>query len=197
MTGNVAHPGTGFDRILRMLCWGGAAGLWLLPVAAAQFAPGMDWTLFDFVVWGVMLLIAAGVCELALRATGDLAYRAGVVVAVGAAFLLIWVNLAVGIIGSEDNPANLMFFGVLAAGVIAAFAADFRARGMARALLAMAALQTLAGATALAAGWGAGGENWPQVIFVMTGFFGGLWLLSAWLFRKAARTPAASVRADG
>lgn len=196
MTGNVETIGGGRDRLLRMLVWGAAAALWLLPLAAMQFAPEMDWSMFDFVVWGVMLLIAAGVCELALRASGDLAYRAGVVIAVGAAFLLIWINLAVGIIGSEDDPANLMFFGVLIAGVIGSFVADFRAQGMARALLAMATLQGLAGATALATGWGAGGENWPQVLFVMTAFFGGLWLLSAWLFRNAARSAAAPARAD-
>ncbi|MDY6924014.1 MAG: hypothetical protein SWI22_08660 [Pseudomonadota bacterium] len=185
------------DRRLRTLFWGGAAALWLLPVAAMSFVAGMDWRVFDFAVWAVMLLVAAGLCELALRASGDLAYRAGVVVAVGAGFLLIWVNLAVGIIGSEDDPANLMFFGILAAGIIGGFAADFRARGMARALLAMAGLQALAGATALAAGWGAGSENWPQVIYVMTGFFGGLWLLSAWLFRKAVRSTAPVAGADG
>ncbi|MFN3931995.1 MAG: hypothetical protein ACK4JY_09635 [Brevundimonas sp.] len=196
MTGNLATTGTGLDRMLRTLFWGGAAALWLAPLAAQQFVDGMDWSVLDFVIWGVMLLIAAGVCELALRATGDLAYRAGVVVAVGAGFLLVWVNLAVGIIGGEDDPANLMFFGILAAGVIGGLAADFRARGMARALLAMAVLQGLAGAAALAAGWGAGSENWPQVIYVMTGFFGGLWLLSAWLFRKAARHPAAVKGAD-
>lgn len=196
MTGIAETTGGGLDRLLRTLFRGGAIGLWLLPLAAMQFVPGMDWSVFDFVVWGVMLLIAAGVCELALRASGDLSFRAGVVVAVGAAFLLVWVNLAVGIIGSEDDPANLMFFGVIAAGVIGAFAADFSARGMARAMLAMAGLQGLAGATALAAGWGADGESWPQVIFVMTGFFGALRLLSAWLFRKAARTPATVARAD-
>lgn len=196
MTGIAETTGGGLDRLLRTLFWGGAIGLWLLPLAARDFVAGMDWSVFDFVVWGGMLLIAAGVCELALRASGDLAFRAGVVVAVGAAFLLVWVNLAVGIIGDEDDPANLMFFGVIAAGVIGAFAADFRARGMTRAMLAMAVLQGLAGATALAAGWGADGEGWPRVIVVMTGFFGGLWLLSAWLFSKAARAEAAVARAD-
>ena len=38
--------------------------------------------------------------------TGNSAYRAAVGVAIAAAFILVWMNLAVGIIGSEDNPAN-------------------------------------------------------------------------------------------
>ena len=38
-----------------------------------------------------------------MRKTGDAAYRTAVGVALAAAFLLIWVNGAVGIIGSENN----------------------------------------------------------------------------------------------
>jgi hypothetical protein len=43
-----------------------------------------------------------------------------------AAFILIWMNLAVGIIGSEDNPANLMYGGVLAVAIVGAFMVRFR-----------------------------------------------------------------------
>jgi hypothetical protein len=34
--------------------------------------------------------------------------------AVGTALFLVWSNLAVGLIGSENNPANMMYLGVLA-----------------------------------------------------------------------------------
>ena len=117
---------------------------------------------------------------------GNTAYRAAVGVAVAAAFILIWMNLAVGIIGSEDNPANLMYVGVLAVGIVAAVIARFRPRGMAHALVAMAVAQALVAVIALAAGLGSEGENWPQVIVVLNGFFAALWLISAWLFRRAA-----------
>jgi hypothetical protein len=191
MAGELETTGGRLDGLLRLLFWGGAALLWLLPLAAMQVTAEVDWTTSDFVIWGVMLLIAAGVCELALRASGDLAFRAGVVVAVGAAFLLVWINLAVGIIGSEDESANLMYFGVIAVAAIGALMAGFRPAGMARALVATAVAQALVGVLALAAGWGAGSENWPQPIVVLSGVFAALWLLSAWLFRKAARNRTA------
>jgi di/tricarboxylate transporter len=58
---------------------------------------------------------------------------------------------------------------------------------MAYALCATALAQALAGAVALVAGWGSAGANWPAVVVVLTGFFTALWLVSASLFRKAAR----------
>jgi hypothetical protein len=63
---------------------------------------------------------------------------------------------------------------------------------MARALVATALAQALVAVIALIFGWGSGGENWPQVIVFLNGFFAALWLGSAGLFRNAAReqTPA-------
>lgn len=183
-TGGARRGGAGWWR---MAAWGAAAVLLLTPLVAMQFTPEVNWTASDFVIMGVMLAVPLGIFELALRAGGGLAFRAGVAVTLGAAFLLVWINLAVGIIGSENNPANLMFLGVLALGIAGAFIADFRAAGLSRVLVVMAAAQTLAGVVALAARWGTEGANWPQVIVVMTAGFATLWLGAAWLFRRAAR----------
>jgi hypothetical protein len=101
---------------------------------------------------GALVLI-----ELAARASGSLAYRAGVVVAVGASVMLLWVNGAVGFLGDEDNPANLIFGAVLLTVAIGAFVARFRAAGMARAMFAAAGVQLLIGVIALAAGLGSQG----------------------------------------
>ena len=90
--------------------------------------------------------------------TGNSAYRAAVGVALAAAFILVWVNLAVGIIGSEDNPANVMYGGVLAVGIIGAIIARFQPHGMARALVATALAQALVAVIALIAGWGSTGR---------------------------------------
>jgi hypothetical protein len=167
----------------RLAAWSAAAFLLLLPLVAMQFTDEVNWTTADFVVFGAMLACAGGAFELATRMTRNTAYRAAVGVALAAAFLLVWANGAVGIIGSEDNPANLMFGGVLAVGLVGAAVARFRPQGMARALVATALAQVLAAVVAAVAGMG--------YIFVATAFFAALWLGSAWLFRRAALAPTA------
>jgi hypothetical protein len=169
-----------------------AALVLLLPLVAMLFTDEVAWDEADFAVMGTMLLGTCGAHELAARMTGSIAYRAAVGVAVVAAFVLIWMNLAVGIIGSEANPANLMHGGVLAVGLLGALVVRFRPDGMARALAATALAQASVGVIALAAGLGATGASWPGAIMVLTGFFVALWLLSAMLFRKAAREQSAA-----
>jgi hypothetical protein len=104
--------------------------------------------------------------------------------AIVTAFLTVWVNLAVGMLGSEQNPANLMFGGVLAIALIGAVVARFRPQGMARAMQATAAAQ---GAMALYALFGGYAE-----VTLHIGMFVIPWLLSAQLFKKGAREQAAA-----
>lgn len=179
--------GDRWGRLLRMAAWGGAGLLFLLPVAAEQLTEEMAWSANDFVLWGATLLAALAAFEVSMRMSSNWAYRAGAAIAIGAAFLLVWINLAVGIIGSEDNNANLMYAGVLGFGVLGAVIAGFGARGMARTLFIMAVGQVLIAVITLVAGWGAGSENWPQVIVFLNGFFATAWLISGGLFRKAAQ----------
>jgi len=120
--------------------------------------------------------------------TRSTAYRYGVGVALAAAFLLVWVNGAVGIIGSEANPANLMYGGVLAVGLAGVFVARFEARGMARAMVATACAQTPVTAIAVAYGLGAPWSG-PFELLVTNGSWIALWLLSAGLFRSASEAP--------
>lgn len=118
--------------------------------------------------------------------TGNLAYRAAIGVALAAAFILVWLSLGVGVIGKDGDPANLMYFGVLAVGIIGALIARFQPHGMARALFATALAQALVAVIALIAGLGYPWSG-PLEILGLTGFFVALWLISAWLFRKVAR----------
>ncbi|MCH7602443.1 MAG: hypothetical protein IIB54_06725 [Planctomycetes bacterium] len=132
--------------------------------------------------------------------TGNTAYKSAVGLALATLFLLFWVNGAVGIIGNEGNHANLMYFGVIAVGIIGAFIARLEPRGMARALFVTALAQMLVPVIALMiwppqiTSWGAAGV---VGVFVLNAFFATLFLGSAWLFRNAAREqpPAAAVPA--
>ena len=159
----------------------------LVPLVAMQFTNEVVWGPIDFAVAWLVMAGTGFAYKLATRRTDNPVYRIAAALALAGAFLLIWINLAVGLIGSEDNPANLMYFGLLALGIIGAFIARSRADGMARTLVAMAIAQGLIAVITLSAGLGSEGENWPQVIVVLNGFFAALWLISAWLFRQAAR----------
>jgi hypothetical protein len=150
-----------------------------------QFTDEVVWDLADFAIFGAMLATACGTYELATRVARNKAYRAAVGVALAAAFILVWMNLAVGIIGNEDNPANLMYGGVLAAGIIGAVVARFQPHGMARALVATAVAQALVAMIALVARLGYPWSG-PLEIVGLNGFFVALFCVSAWLFRRSA-----------
>lgn len=171
----------------RMAAWVTAAIAWLLPFFAMQLKDEINWTGSDFAFAGLLIVGSGVLLELIARMTENTAYRAAFGVGIATAFLLIWINAAVGIIGSEDNPANLMHVGVLAIGIIGAVIARFKPAGMARALFATAFAQGLIGVIALAAGLGSTAPSFPEAVVFLTGFFTALWLLSASLFRKAAQ----------
>ena len=172
----------------RIAAWAAAVALiLLLPLVAMQFTDEVNWGLADFVVAGALLFGAGLTYELVARTRANIAYRAAVGVAVAAALILVWGNLAVGLIGTEDNPANLMYIGVLAVGIIGAIIARFQPHGMARALFATALAQALVAVIALIAGMQHHRGSSVAEILMLTGFFAALWLISAWLFRKAAR----------
>lgn len=149
----------------------------------------MNWDILDFAVFGAMLLGVGVVYALAKRRANNTKYRFAIGVALAAAFLLVWVNGAVGIIGDENNDANMMFFGVLLVGVVGAVIARLQPKGMARAMYATAIAQVTVAVIALATNLGTAGASWPWDVLVLTGIFTSLWIVSAKLFRKAARHP--------
>jgi len=174
-------------QTLRNIGWTLVAGLPVTPAVAMRFTDEVQWTFSDFVFAGVILIGAGVITELAVLASADWSYRIGTGLAVLASVLLLWINAAVGIIGSEDNPANLLYLAVIAAAFVGAVAARFRAGGLSLAMVSAAALQVTIGALAVLRGWGAGSENWPQPVVVLSIFFGLVWLASGALFRRAIR----------
>ena len=164
----------------RIARWSVPAGLLTIPLVAH-----FPWTGSDYVAMGILLFGSVATYEAIARTSTSLAYRAAAAVAVATSFLLTWINLAAGVIGSETNPLNLLYAGVLGAALIGAIVARFEPDGMARALIATAVVQALVGVVAVIAGR----DEPPGLIglTVVNGGFAALWLLSAALFRKAAR----------
>jgi hypothetical protein len=152
-----------------------------------QFTDEVAWGVVDFAVAGALLGGAGLVHQLAASKAGNIAYRAAVGVAIATAFILLWLMGAVGIIGVEGDPADLMYFGVLAVGIIGAVIARFQPRGMARALLATALAQASVAVVALIAGKHQAPISSVFEILGLNGFFVALFIGSAWLFRHAAR----------
>jgi hypothetical protein len=162
---------------MRVALWTAAVLLLAIPLIAMQYT--------DFAFAMIMIGGVGGAYELALRLKPNWAYRAGVAMALAAAFLLIWINAAVGIIGDEGNPWNLMFAGAILVAVAGSVIARVRAAGMVWAMVAAALTQCLAGAVAIVGGLGEPVTGALELAGLV-GFFGVLWLNAAWLFRRAA-----------
>ena len=167
----------------RLIGWGAAASILLLPLVAMQFTNEVNWTPGDFIFAGVLIGAVGGIFELTVRASPNRAYRAGVAAALAAAFLIVWSNAAVGIIGSEDNRYNLLFGGVILIALVGALVLRFRPGGMALVMAAAATAQ---------AGTGLGGLSSDPRGAVLSIGFAGLWLLAAALFAKSARDRVAA-----
>lgn len=157
--------------------------LLLIPLIAMQYTSEVVWTLSDFIFAGTLIFGTGLTYKLVTRTSGQLAYRLGVGLALASGFLLIWANGAVGIIGSEDNPINLLYFVVIFAGIIGAFAARFRPRGLSITMFAMALAQATVGAIAIIGGYYQSPPSSVFEIITVNGFFITLFVVSALIFR--------------
>jgi len=74
--------------------------LLLIPFIAMQFTSEVNWSVFDFIVMGILLLSVGLLLELAFRKIPKKGSRIAFIVIILIAFLLVWAELAVGIFGS-------------------------------------------------------------------------------------------------
>ena len=122
----------------------------------------------------------------------DTAYRFAAGLALVATLAIVYPNLAVGLLGIEDDdPANLLYVGVLAIGLTGAIVARFQPRGLALAMFATALAQALVGAFA----WNYPNTASPLQIVILHGLLVAMFTGAGVLFRYAARE--GSPRAQG
>ncbi|MCU0759216.1 MAG: hypothetical protein MUF07_08495 [Steroidobacteraceae bacterium] len=158
----------------RALGWGVALLLLALPWVVQ--AP---WTAYDHLVAGT-IVVGIGLAFEALVRRGERAsWRGGSAVALATAGLTVWINGAVGLIGPEDEPYDLVFAGVLLVALLGAGLARLRPAGLARAMRAAALAQC-------AASLGGAFLDARGAVFGLALAAG--WLLAGALFRAAARS---------
>jgi MFS family permease len=144
----------------------------------------VNWGPMDFALMGVLILGSGLLFEYASSRGGSTAHKAAVGIAVVAGLGLIWVNLAVGMIGDEGNPANLMYLFVIFVALFGAAISRFEPSQASLAMFAAAGTQVAVAVIALIAGLG------PTLL--ADAFFAAAWVASGLLFRHASmeRSPA-------
>ncbi|NNC48222.1 MAG: hypothetical protein HKO13_07315 [Sphingomonas sp.] len=175
---------------LRIAGWAIVGLLLLLPVAAMRLqVDGVDWGTEDFIVAFVLLVGSGLLIEGLVRVSHNPAYRLGAALAVLTTLFMIWSNLAVGIVGSENDPFNSFYFLLLPLIALGALIVRLRARGMA-AVMALAAIFPVGMAiAALALRKHLQPMGSVTEIVGVNSLFVLLYGLSALLFWKTARRP--------
>lgn len=188
MTDRLPNRGGPGWRSVRMGAWLVGVPMLVAGLVAARLSGEGGWV-DTLAQTGALLVGIAGVSELVARKRGPAAFRTGLWLAITGVLLLGWVNGAVGIIGSEENPANLMYGGVGLVAVAGALLARLRPAGMARAMFATALATVLVAVIAMVGRMG-GAHTDAAEIARASGVFVALFVGSGVLFTKAARAAA-------
>lgn len=125
---------------LRVAGWTMVALLLLLPAAAMGLqVEGVAWGPEDFIIATILLVGTGLAIEALVRISDNTAYRLGAALGVLTTLFMIWSNLAVGIVGSENDPFNALYFLLIPLIGLGALIARLSARGMAK-VMALAAV---------------------------------------------------------
>lgn len=162
----------------------------MIPLVAMQFTSEVDWNPADFIIMGSLFFSIGFSYVLLTRRTANAIYRIAAALGLGTTFLMIWANLAVGLIGSGPNAGNLMYLWVVAVVVIGTISSRFSARGMERTMFASAGALGLHVAVALLAGMHQYPGSSVAEIIGVNGFFAVLFILSGAMFRYVALNQA-------
>ena len=74
--------------------------LLIIPLIAMQLTDEVEWSLFDFIIMGTLLLITGLMGEIIFKKVKKYKHRVILYVVIAIIFFLIWAELAVGIFGT-------------------------------------------------------------------------------------------------
>jgi hypothetical protein len=75
--------------------------LLLLPLIGMFFSNEINWSFFDFIIMGILILSLSFSIKQVLKTTKNINYRILIIAVILILFLLIWAELAVGVF---DTP---------------------------------------------------------------------------------------------
>jgi hypothetical protein len=170
------------------MVWAIVLLLILLIPLTMQFTNEVQWN--EAIAYSIILVAVGGIYELwQWLKRQKITYQSALIIGLMTALFIGWVNGAVGIIGSENNSANLLYGTVFIVGLIGSIISRFKPLGMARTLFVAALVQLLIPVFALyiwpaKTSWGEAGVIG---VFVINSIFAILFVVSAMLFRRAGK----------
>lgn len=161
--------------------------LLIIPLIGSQFVDGWNWSGSDFVFAWLMVAVMGTLYVAISRKSPNMSYKLGLAAAVATAFLLIWVDGAVGIIG-DGGPFSQFYFMILVLAFIGVLISRFKAAGMSRTAFTTAILIMAVPTVGVMVNPGAL-SYMPGVlgVFVLNAVFAGGFVVSGLLFRKAGK----------
>jgi len=162
-------------------------GFMLFPLCGALLIDDWHWGWRGFAVVGAVVFGAALAFELAIRGTSNKSYRFAMGLALATTLVLSWMNFVLAV---DVSLGNFMYLGVVVVGLIGVAIARLRPHGMALALAGMTIAQILVPVIGLVV-WKTGIAPEAAVpVIRLNAVFIVLFAISAFLFRRAARTDA-------
>ncbi|WP_260483183.1 hypothetical protein [Sphingomicrobium flavum] len=148
--------------------------------------PGFGWSGFDFMLATLLLGGTGLVLDLLLRSRTNRDYRLASVIGFGGLLFLIWSNLAVGIVGSENDAFNQFYFLCLPVIAFGAMLARLKPGGMAKVMASAAAICGALMMAAFALGKHLQPKDSVAEVLIVNLMFVTLFATSAWFFRRSA-----------
>jgi len=165
----------------------GTSTLLMIPLLAMIMTTEVNWGIFDFIVMGILISGTGMLYVLVSRISDNTAYRVATAITIFTGFLIIWINLAVGIIGAEDNPANLLYIVVFLIGITGAGISRLKPRGLSTTLFIATIFHLIIPVIAMIF-WNSSLHD-PfglNRVLLINSVIGGLLLVAAILFRFSA-----------
>jgi hypothetical protein len=156
-----------------------------VPLAAMQFTNEVDWSIFDFLIMGILIFSTGLSLVLVMKYAINMVYKVAMIMAFGTTFLLVWANLAVGLIGSGPHIGNLLYLAVYVIAIVGSIRSRFNSFGMERAMYATAVAMVAVAAIAIFGNMSAGSP--VNEVIAVNGFFATLYAITGSLFRLSAQ----------